>query len=100
MTIVNKDIRWGFIGITVNEAWVHNAVSEAYSDNEEYDFDKELDETEEQELRELLNKFVKDLERLHNTGKIQSEITDLTTEMYGEYAWIYAKRCPDCREPC
>ena len=42
MAVVNKDIRWGFVGVTINYSWLMTAVTERYDDDEEYDFEKEL----------------------------------------------------------
>ena len=42
MAVVNKDIRWGLVGVTINYRWLMTAVVERYGDEEEYDFDKVL----------------------------------------------------------
>ena len=83
--VVNKDIRWGFVGITVNEAYVDMLARKKYQDDEDYDFDRDLSVNDEFKVKELLSQFGSSLEVKINKGW-NHHIIYLVEEMISSYA--------------
>lgn len=84
--IFNEDIRVGLFHITINEAWIHTASSESYSD--EYDFDFEETDEMKWEIFELLNQLCNEVETAINRCRYDW-IEDLINNCITSYANIF-----------
>ena len=87
--IVNKDIRWGLVGITINETWINNKASEMFEDHVEYDFCPD-NEPPLSVTRFILNKLSDNLEKCINKGEFD-KIGDYIYESVYKYAMLYHK---------
>ena len=84
--IVNKDIRWGLFGLTINECFIAAKSSQRYSD--EYDLD--ADETQEMrwEIEALLTKLCSEVEAAINKCRYDW-LEDLINDCITDYAQIF-----------
>ena len=95
--VVNKDIRWGLVGTKINYSWLWNVMTERYDGDDEYDFSKDLRESDSiqsitWEEHEICIKLGNQIEKNINYGqgeKIEHNINDAINEL----AELYLKDC-------
>jgi len=87
MSIVNRDIRWGLFGLTINECWISRSAEEQYDGEESYDFEQDINEYE---IRGVLLDCSNNVEIAINRSEYE-KIGDIIQDCINEYAHLFFK---------